>query len=209
MNFNRQPIFHLRFLISFADIKASFPSLASLSLRMDCFPKNFDLNLEIEKCFADLIRHQLLFFFDPPLPVSKVSVFLALQPAFFIFPSPATISLLFLFEVKQLFSQLPIFFSKLQLQQFFWLALLFSIFLPWVSILLLFAVDLLLPRVAPLLILLHPLHQDLRYHIHRFHNLDNHLINHNPNCHHFHPQLQLFHQLFKQAIHSPKSFIFI
>ena len=22
---------------------------------MDCFPKNFDLNLEIEKCFADLI----------------------------------------------------------------------------------------------------------------------------------------------------------
>jgi hypothetical protein len=39
-------------------------------------------------------------------------------------------SLLFLFGVKQLFIQLPIFFSKLQLQQLFWLALLFSIFLP-------------------------------------------------------------------------------
>ena len=74
---------------------------------MDCFPKNFDLNLEIEKCFADLIRHQLLFFFDPPLPVSKVSVFLALQPAFFIFPSPATISLLFL-EAKTLQERLYI-----------------------------------------------------------------------------------------------------
>jgi hypothetical protein len=109
---------------------ASCPSLASLSSKMDYFPKNFDLDLEIEKCFMNLIEHRLLFFLILPLPALKVSAFLALLTTSSIFPNLATIFLLFLFKVVQLFIQLLFSFSKPQHQQLSLLNLLFSIFLP-------------------------------------------------------------------------------
>lgn len=140
-SFDRLPVFHLCFLIKLAGTLASCPSLASLSSRMDCFPKNFDLDLEIGKCFGNLIEHRLLFFFILPLPALKVSAFPALLTISSIFPILAKAFLLFLFKVMQLFIQLLFSFSKLQHQQLSLLNLLFSIFLPWFSTLLLFAVD--------------------------------------------------------------------
>jgi hypothetical protein len=97
---------------------------------MDYFPKNFDLDLEIEKCFRNLIEHRLLFFFILPLPALKVSAFLDLLTTFSISPNLATIFLLFLFKVVQLFIQLLFSFLKPQHQQLSLLNLLFSIFLP-------------------------------------------------------------------------------
>ena len=140
-SFDHLPVFHLCFLINLAGTLASCPSLASLSSKMDYFPKNFDLDLEIEKCFMNLIEHRLLFFLILPLPALKVSAFLALLTTFSISPNLATIFLLFLFKVVQLFIQLLFSFSKPQHQQLSLLNLLFSIFLPWVSTLLLFAVN--------------------------------------------------------------------
>ena len=140
-SFDHLPVFHLCFLINLAGTLASCPSLASLSSKMDYFPKNFDLDLEIEKCFMNLIEHRLLFFLILPLPALKVSTFLALLTTSSISPNLATIFLLFLFKVVQLFIQLLFSFSKPQHQQLSLLNLLFSIFLPWVSTLLLFAVN--------------------------------------------------------------------